>query len=92
MENLLAGRVNTKDGHGGKANAHRAEMEEIAKVVFRIEYEKLLNDIEQMIYAAQYNAYEQALKDVVGILQYDIESVTQIGFEGCKDIFKDKKA
>jgi hypothetical protein len=32
------------------------------------------------------------LRDVLGVLEYDIESVTRIGFDGCKDIFEDKKA
>jgi hypothetical protein len=32
------------------------------------------------------------LKDVLGVLEYDIESVTRIGIEGCKDIFEGRKA
>ena len=30
MDNLLAGKVGTKDGHGGRAEEHRKEMEQIA--------------------------------------------------------------
>ena len=40
MDNLLAGKVGTKDGHGGRAEEHRAEMEEIARKVFEIERAK----------------------------------------------------
>ena len=61
MENLLAGRVNTKDGHGGKANAHRAEMEEIARKVFESERAKSMDEMEERMRAAQYEAYNQAL-------------------------------
>ena len=51
-----------------------------------------MEEIKEMIYQAQYQAYSDALKDVLGVLEYDIESVTRIGFEGCRDIFEDKKA
>lgn len=61
MENLLAGRVGTKDGHGGKAEEHRAEMEEMARKVFESERAKLMDEIEERMHAAQYQAYNQAL-------------------------------
>jgi hypothetical protein len=61
MENLLAGRVGTKDGHGGKAEEHRAEMEEMARKVFESERAKLMDEMEERMRAAQYQAYEQAL-------------------------------
>ena len=34
MENLLAGKIGTKDGHGGNATEHRAEMREVAQELF----------------------------------------------------------
>lgn len=37
-------------------------------------------------------AYKQAIEDVLRALECDIESVTRIGIEGCRDIFEDKKA
>ena len=37
-------------------------------------------------------AYQQAIEDFLGVLHYDVESVTRIGFDGCRDIFEDKKA
>ncbi len=91
-QNLIAGNYLTQDGHGGRAEEHRKEMEQIAIAIFRTEYDKIMKDIEEKIFAAQYRAYEQALKDVLGVLEYDIESVTRIGIEGCKDIFEGRKA
>ena len=75
MSNLLSFNNSIYDGHGGRREDHHKEMEEI----------------KEMIYQAQYQAYSDALKDVLGALEYDIESVTRIGFEGCRDIFEDKK-
>ena len=92
MENLIATHINKKDGHFGKAEEHRREMEEIALQVFNSKKEDLLEEIKEMIYQAQYQAYSDALRDVLGVLEYDIESVTKIGFDGCKDMFEDKKA
>ena len=92
MENLLARTFTTQDGHGGRAAEHRREMEEIAQKVFRSERESLMQEIDERILAAQYQAYEQALKDVLGVLEYDIHSITRIGIDGCRDIFEDEKA
>ena len=92
MENLLAQSINTQDGHGGRAEQHRSEMEEIARKIIAEERARLMEEIEEKILQAQYRAYEQALHDVMRVLEYDIESVTKIGIEGCRDIFEDKKA
>ena len=92
MENLLAQSINTQDGHGGRAEQHRSEMEDIAREVFEKYREVLMEEIKEMILIAQYQAYTQALKDVMRVLEYDIESVTRIGIEGCRDIFEDQKA
>ena len=61
MENLVSLSLNRKDGHGGRAEEHRAEMEEIARKVFEIEREKLMDEVEERMRAAQYEAYNQAL-------------------------------
>ena len=92
MDNLLARSVGTQDGHGGKAAEHRAEMQEIARKVFNEERAQMMEEIKEMIYTAQYEAYEQALNDVLRVLEYDIQSVTRIGFDGCREIFEGKKA
>lgn len=39
-----------------------------------------------------YEAYEQAIQDVLRVLEYDVQSITQIGIEGCRDIFEGKAA
>ena len=90
MSNLLS--FNKQDGHGGKSEEHRAEMQEIAREVFKEERAQLLEEFEERLLTAQYQAYEQALRDVLRALEYDIQSVTRIGIEGCKDIFEGKKA
>jgi hypothetical protein len=63
-------------------------MEQVARMVFAEEREKLIQEIGQEFY----RAYQQAIDDFLDALRYDIESVTRIGFDGCRDIFEDKKA
>ena len=92
MENLLSGNIGTNDGHGGRAEEHRAEMIQIAREVFESERAKMIDEIQEMILLAQYQAYEQALKDVMHVLEYDIHSVTRIGIDGCREIFEGEKA
>ena len=92
MENLLAGNIGTNDGHGGRGEEHRAEMILIAREVFESERAKMIDEIQEMILLAQYEAYNQALQDVMRVLEYDIHSVTKIGIEGCRDIFEGEKA
>ena len=92
MDNLLAGKVGTKDGHGGRAEEHRAEMREVARATFNEERAAMMEEIKGMILQAQYEAYNQALQDVMRVLEYDIHSVTKIGIDGCRDIFEGEKA
>ena len=92
MENLIAKSVNKQDGHGGKSEEHLAEMKKIAQEVFREQRERMMVEIKEMILQAQYQAYEQALNDVLRVLEYDIHSVTKIGFDGCREIFEGEKA
>ena len=91
-QNLLSGYFATSDGHGGRGTQHREEMKTIAREVFKGEREAMMQEIKEMMYEAQYQAYRQALEDVIRVLEYDIQSVTRIGIEGCKDIFEGKKA
>ena len=51
-----------------------------------------LAQFESRMYEMAYQAYRQAIEDFLHALEYDIESVTRIGIEGCRDIFEDKKA
>ena len=63
-------------------------MEQIARRVCADE----LADFERRMYEIAYQAYRQAIEDFLHALEYDIESVTRIGIDGCRDIFEDKKA
>ena len=87
-KNLMSGVFDTQDGHGGRAEEHREEMEAIARAVCAEE----LEEFERRMYEIAYQAYKQAIEDFLHALEYDIESVTRIGIEGCRDIFEDKKA
>ena len=91
-QNLCAKAFHTQDGHGGRAELHRSEMEEIARKIIAEERARLMEEIEEKILQAQYRAYEQALQDVMRVLEYDIESVTKIGIDVCRDIFESKEA
>ena len=92
MENLMKHSIGAQDGHGGKAAEHHEEMRELAREIFKEERAAMMEEVKNMMYEAQYQAYKQALEDVVRVLEYDIQSVTRIGIEGCKDIFEGKKA
>jgi hypothetical protein len=48
--------------------------------------------MEQMMWAIAYAAYKQAIEDVLRALEYDVESITRIGIEGCREVFEGKKA
>ena len=63
-------------------------MEAVARAVCA----EALAQFESRIYEIAYQAYRQAVEDFLHALEYDIESVTRIGIEGCRDIFEDKKA
>lgn len=92
MKNLMSFSNGTYDGHGGRAEAHRAEMEEIARKVYAEEHQKDMEEIKATIEELLPIAYKQAIEDLLGALEYDVESVTKIGFDGCRDIFEDRKA
>ena len=67
-------------------------MEEVARRVYAEERAKDEERIERVMYEIARAAYEQAVKDFLGALDYDVESITRIGFDGCRDIFEDRKA
>ena len=91
-KNLMSFSNDTYDGHGGKAEEHHAEMAEIARRVFREEFEKQRPELERMIQEHSSLAYRQAIKDLLHALEYDVQSITHIGFEGCREIFEDSRA
>ena len=92
MENYYSQIIKKRNEQSKIIEECRRDMEMIALQIFNSEKERLMAEIKEMIYQAQYQAYSDALRDVLGVLEYDIESVTRIGFDGCKDIFEDKKA
>ena len=100
MDNLVAlsfhstgYNVSGDHSHGTYQNAfqHKRMMEEIANEVTEKSIREVLRQIEPIIEEKMKQAYSQAVNDLLGALDYDIESVTRIGFDGCKDIFEDKK-
>ena len=92
MKNLMAFDNSSYDGHGGRADIHHAEMDEIARRVYAEEHQKDIEEIKTMIEELLPIAYKQAIEDFLGALEYDVESVTKIGFDGCRDIFEGRKA
>ena len=86
-KNLMSGVFDTQDGHGGRGEEHRKEMENISRAILV----ELLADFENKMYEIAYQAYKQAIEDFLHALEYDIESITRIGIDGCRDIFEDKK-
>ena len=67
-------------------------MEEVARRVYAEERAKDEERMERAMYEIAYAAYEQAIKDILHALEYDIKSVTHIGIDGCREIFEGEKA
>ena len=74
----------TQDGHGGRAEEHRAEMEQIAE---RKAEEKLAAIIPQI----QAAALRQAREDLLRALSFDVETVVSIAFANGETIWRDSK-
>lgn len=70
----------TRDGHGGRAEEHRAEMRKIAIEV--------INEYVPQIAAEIYN---NALQRLLGAIQYDVESVVSVAVDGIGEIFNGHK-
>ena len=64
-KNLMAFSDDTYDGHGGKAEAHHAEMEMIARRVYAEEREKDMQIIRAEMEERCSQAYRQAIKDLL---------------------------
>lgn len=79
----LCGR-GTQDGHGGRAEEHRAEFREIAE---RIAEEKLAAIIPQI----QAAALHQAREDLLRAISFDVETVVSIAFANGETIWRDSK-
>ena len=70
----------TQDGHGGRAEEHRAEMREIAQEEIR----KAIPDIQK-------EAYNYAMSDLLSALKADVTTVVNIQMDSGEEIFRDSK-
>ena len=70
----------TRDGHGGKAEEHKAEMRKIA--------EETICELVPKISAEIYN---NALQRLLGAIHYDVESVVSVAIDGVGEIFNGHK-
>lgn len=70
----------TQDGHGGRAEEHRAEMREIAQEEIR----KAIPDIQK-------EAYNHAMSDLLSALKADVTTVVNIQLDSGEEIFRDSK-
>ena len=77
-------RRNTQDGHGGRAEQHRAEMRQIAEEIA----EQKLAAIVPQVQAA---ALQQARDDLLRAITFDVETVVRVAFQNGETIFRDSK-
>ena len=70
----------TRDGHGGRAEEHKAEMRKIA--------EEAIYDLVPTISAEIYN---NAVQRLIGAIHYDVESVVSVAVDGIGEIFNGHK-
>ena len=74
----------TQDGHGGRAEEHRAEMERIAE---EIADRKLAAIVPQI----QATALQQARDDLLRAIAFDVETVVEIAFHNGEKIWRDSR-
>lgn len=74
----------TQDGHGGKAEQHRAEMEAIAEQI-------AMKKISEMIPQIQKDVYKLAVNDLMNALYMDVTTAVSIAFSNGETIFRDSK-
>ena len=79
--------------HGSLENAlkHKKMMEDIANEIVRQAIADYDSTHSQKIEEIQLQTYKQAIKDFLGAVEYDIESVVTVGLNGCEEIFRDKR-
>ena len=80
--------------HGNYQNAilHKQMMEKIANEVCDQKFQEYERHIEIKITEIVDAKVTQMINDVLRAIEYDIQSVTHIGFDGCKEVFEGKKA
>lgn len=70
----------TRDGHGGRAEEHKAEMRQIA-----------IEAIQQYVPQIAAEIYNNALQRLIGAIHYDVESVVSVAVDGIGEIFNGHK-
>ena len=92
MENLLSlsfpqknGIYYTSDGHGGRGEEHRAEMQAIATKVAEQKIREIVPQMAQEIYT-------KSLDSILRGIQYDIETIVNVAFDDGRDIFTSSRA
>ena len=83
-ENGSIGYRRTQDGHGGRAELHRAEMEQIAEKIVQDKIAEVLPELYRTAYISAYN-------NLIQRLEFDVTSAVSIGLENCGEIFFDSK-
>ena len=66
-------------------------MEYIANDIVKQALECFEEDVSKRMEEQQKAVYQQAIQDLLQALEYDVESVVDVGMNGCEKIFHDKK-
>ena len=70
----------TQDGHGGRGEEHRQEMQSIAE-------QAIAQQVPQM--AAE--IYNEAIQRLIGAMEYDIETTVSVSLDDAGEIFRGSK-
>ena len=74
----------TRDYHGGRAAQHHAEMRQIALETIKEVVPPMINDICIQICT-------EALQDVIGAIEWDIEEIVNVSFDDMHNVFNSEK-
>ena len=66
-------------------------MEYIANDIVKQALMSFEEDFSKKIEEQQKTVYRQAIEDLLQALEYDVESIVNVGLNGCEEIFHDKK-
>lgn len=83
-QNLCSIGTGTQDGHGGRAEQHRAEMQLIAEQIAEKKIAAALPEI-------QTAALQQARRELLEALAFDVETVVSIALQNGETIFRSSK-
>lgn len=83
-KNLCSLSTKNLDGHGGHAEEHRAEMEQVADAIVQKRIAEIVPEIQRA-------ATEQAYHKILQALSFDVTSAVNIGLENGESIFRDSR-